>query len=529
MRANRIYLWLCLGLLAVGVATVIVLVSSNQQRPIPEAAAIKVSVAQDPQSLDPAKLVDTETSPFVTAQFATLTLVNREGELVPILAESVSMSNDGKLADIRLRENGYFSDGSPITSSDVRFSLERLYSLKHPQKYVVERIVGIGDANPSTGQHAAGFRIVNARHLTIEFNTPDPLWPRLIASPFCGIVKEGSDKMPSKPIDAHLIGAGPFVLESSQIGGVYRYRKNVGFPLAPPAEKLEIQVFANEQEALSKAQSGSLDCIRLRANLLASGMQAGGKDGSQSSIPGYVVSSFPVDDLVYLLINWQHPKFSKMSQEDKFLWRHKLSKSIDKATLVSSIYKEQAVPADRAIRIGAIVEREFLGSDTFSDKQKIELMAPSIGELRQIADYVQASASNEGFEISVRLVSVADFIDRLGRSEFEIALLWLESNVPVPEIAWSSFFSEGGAASLFGDPLPEISDRVSAARTIAATAERNAALAEVVKVINFRQLRVLPLVHRKAVFLLSRNVVDPGIDANGVLHFSLLKSANTSR
>src|SRR5215208_6130397 len=47
------------------------------------------------------------------------------GELQPGLAESWSVSDDGKTYTFKLRD-AKFSDGSPITAADVVFSLERI-------------------------------------------------------------------------------------------------------------------------------------------------------------------------------------------------------------------------------------------------------------------------------------------------------------------------------------------------------------------------------------------------------------------
>ena len=95
-------------------------------KPAADAQAIgpvlRVNAAQDPQSLDPAKLIDTETSVFVTAQFAPLCLIGANDSIIPILAESADLAADGRSIRIRLRHNALFSDGTPVRSSDVRFS-----------------------------------------------------------------------------------------------------------------------------------------------------------------------------------------------------------------------------------------------------------------------------------------------------------------------------------------------------------------------------------------------------------------------
>ena len=48
--------------------------------------------------------------------------------IVPEVAESWSTTEDGKAMLFKLRENGKFQDGSPITAHDVKWSFDRAVS-----------------------------------------------------------------------------------------------------------------------------------------------------------------------------------------------------------------------------------------------------------------------------------------------------------------------------------------------------------------------------------------------------------------
>lgn len=62
-------------------------------------AVIRMIAAQDPQTIDPQALTDTESSVFSTAVFAPITLVDSSGELRPILAESAALMLQLESAD----------------------------------------------------------------------------------------------------------------------------------------------------------------------------------------------------------------------------------------------------------------------------------------------------------------------------------------------------------------------------------------------------------------------------------------------
>ncbi|MGB3414978.1 MAG: ABC transporter substrate-binding protein, partial [Microbacteriaceae bacterium] len=59
-----------------------------------------------------------------------LFLLSPEGELLPHLLTDFEVSQDGKLVTLHLDERFRWSDGEPITASDIAFTLERFVSDK---------------------------------------------------------------------------------------------------------------------------------------------------------------------------------------------------------------------------------------------------------------------------------------------------------------------------------------------------------------------------------------------------------------
>jgi ABC-type transport system substrate-binding protein len=56
--------------------------------------------------------------------------VDNPPKMIPWLAESHTVSEDGRTYTFRLRENAKFHDGKPVTAEDVVYSIERLIALK---------------------------------------------------------------------------------------------------------------------------------------------------------------------------------------------------------------------------------------------------------------------------------------------------------------------------------------------------------------------------------------------------------------
>jgi ABC-type transport system substrate-binding protein len=518
------------GVLAVAIITtaIIVWVKSrpNQTPGGPSAGGVTVVTAagQDPVSLDPAKLADTESSPFVSAVFAPLALVNPAGELVYVLAESVEMSADAMQATVVLRANAKFSDRSPVTAADVRWSLERVFRM-HPQRYVLERVAGIKDATSAT-VHAAGFQIVNDRTLVVRFDRPDPEWPRLIATTFAGIVKSGSDEGPKLPLDRGLIGAGPFKLKDVEPGHKYLFERNPGFPLDHGLASLEIRILANEQEMARQAESGGLNLLRVRGNLVR---EIAVRQGASLQLrPGFRkkrLERLAGQDLLFLRINWQDAAFKDVPPERRRAWADALGASIDRAALAEKLYLSTAVPASTVVpSSGAAISPPAGGSGgPITTGTKIELVTGAVGELRQVSDLVASNLRSGALtmQVDVRLLPIGDLIQRLFAPNYQVALLWLESNLSPPGLSWGTFFTPGGISAL-AEPLPQTPAMLDAARSTADPAKRQLLLAGLLDDINRTQTALVPLVRREAVYLVGDELSGPGADFNGIQQFSLL-------
>lgn len=65
-----------------------------------------------------------------------LTLVNKDGSIVPDLAESWNEIDDGKTYIFHIKHDQYFSDGKPVTSEDITFNFSDVQTEK-PDKYTI--------------------------------------------------------------------------------------------------------------------------------------------------------------------------------------------------------------------------------------------------------------------------------------------------------------------------------------------------------------------------------------------------------
>ena len=79
----------------------------------------------DPPTLDPHLTSDTTSSGLVVEIFGGLVTFDTDLNLVPDLAESFEISADSLTYTFIIRDTAVFHDGKPVTSSDIKWSLER--------------------------------------------------------------------------------------------------------------------------------------------------------------------------------------------------------------------------------------------------------------------------------------------------------------------------------------------------------------------------------------------------------------------
>ncbi len=92
---------------------------------VPAESVLRVALQTNPNTIEPAT-GDTRTASNVAwSIFNSLVWLNDEGVIVPALAESWTLSEDGLVYTFKLRQDVVFHNGYPFTADDVVFTWER--------------------------------------------------------------------------------------------------------------------------------------------------------------------------------------------------------------------------------------------------------------------------------------------------------------------------------------------------------------------------------------------------------------------
>jgi peptide/nickel transport system substrate-binding protein len=214
---------------------------------------LRIGWAQDPQTLNPFVSLDEEAFNVWSLNYDLL--VNFDPENLtpaPGVAESWEVSEDRRTVTFTLDPDRVWSDGEPVTSKDVKFSLEVLG--------------GEGDIFSGYTSEITRIATPDERTVVIETREPDA---RIIGGLFVYIIpehvwgKESIDEITgSFQPELPLVGSGPYIVTEFTRGRIIRMELNPEWRGAQPAfGELQYIKYGN-QDAVERALTlGEIDMI----------------------------------------------------------------------------------------------------------------------------------------------------------------------------------------------------------------------------------------------------------------------------
>ena len=106
--------------------------AGSQSAPKPGGSLI-IAVENEPSSLAPHLTTDTPTFMVVDNIYNALVLLDENLQPQPDLAQSWTVSPDGRVFTFQLATNAKWHDGKPVTAADVEFTFNDLIAKNHPR------------------------------------------------------------------------------------------------------------------------------------------------------------------------------------------------------------------------------------------------------------------------------------------------------------------------------------------------------------------------------------------------------------
>jgi ABC-type transport system substrate-binding protein len=225
---------------------------------------LREASSEDPRYLDPAKGYDTVSWSLEQMLFNTLVAYDAGTNIVPELAESWTLSPDGRHASFTLRHDVVFSTGRPMTAADVKYSLERLLrpTIHSQGAEFFHGIEGARDYVAGTAQEVRGIRTPAPDRVEFDLTAVDPLFLHKLTMPFAAVVdREAAEHFGDDDFTNHPVGTGAFVLEEWVYGQRLRLARNPRYfrPERPYLDAVEVTIGVSPQLAWLKYQRGEID------------------------------------------------------------------------------------------------------------------------------------------------------------------------------------------------------------------------------------------------------------------------------
>ena len=446
---------------------------------------LNIMLANSPMTIDPQLIGDTN-SGFVASFFtAGLFGYNEDREIVPVMAESYEVSEDGQTYTFHLKKGLKWSDGRELTAEDFVYGFQRLVDpdVGSNSVYLALDSCTLKNADDvNKGKKPVselGVSSPDAHTFVVELEQPCPYFCTLLACPnfspcnhdFCHSVGEsyatGADT---------ILSCGPYTIDRYEpLAMQIHMKKNPNFVEADRIRLsgINLQVVANAQQALMSYESGSLDVTSVSGNLMDLA------DGSPELKEFTVASSF------FLMPNMQTCPALKNQKI-----RGALSKSIDRDSIVKNVLKTGFTPMSRLNPAGYYKCAD--GSDFGGEKDRyqkqvgydpgeaLKLWKEGLGELGMTSvklTVVYPSGMNNlmealagqmeknlpGLELELKALPSKEVIQKQTKKDYEIIFMGWAADYTDPTSFLGLFLSDGPSSNYSNPKYDVIYDQIQSA------------------------------------------------------------------
>ena len=271
---------------------------------------------------------------MIAATIDGLQAMDKDGNVVPALAESYELSEDGLTYTFNLRD-AEWSNGEPVTANDFVFAWN--YTITNPKSeyaYLFTKdgaCVKNADEIFNDGQDLdLGISAPDDKTLVVELSTKCPYFLSLMTFPVFYPVNEAffnetQEKYATTP--ENLLACGPYQLTSWQQGKSLNLDKNAKYwdADAIQVDGINVNIIAEASTAALDFESGNTDFAKLNSTLVDKY-----KDSKeyQSFLEGY---------LWYLQFNFDNPDLQNVNL------RKAIGTAIDRKDLVENVLKDGSI------------------------------------------------------------------------------------------------------------------------------------------------------------------------------------------
>jgi len=416
---------------------------NNSSTPQPPATATEggtlvVAAPVEPDTLDSQKSTWLDTTN--SQAYDSFLSRDMQGKLVPHLAESWEVSDDGKVWTLKLRQDVKFHSGAPLTAEAAKISIERFAEIS-PVKDLAGPIEKVEAADPNT--------------VKITFKEPFAPFANMLLGTFITPLdperlKEKGDQFGEAPS-----ATGPFMNPETKRGASVTYVKNPDYkwgqvyadnPGAPYVDKIVFRFLKDDDTRILEFKKGTIHILQEVPTTYVQELQA---------VPGVKIETSMEQGMKYLGFNNQKEVFKDVRVKQA------IAMAVDREPIVQYALSGFAKPIFGPLpptipghsekienmakeMYGYNVEKakQLLAEAGYTDSNgdgilekdgkpfSLELLLMDDPVLQRVAQILQNQLKEIGLDIRIAVTDAATVKDRAIKGNHELFLLYFGLNDP---------------------------------------------------------------------------------------------------
>lgn len=372
---------------------------------IQKGGTYRYPLMNNPSTLDPAYVKDQYGETVVHQLFDGLVRFDPYLAVLPSLAESWKVEDNGTTYRFVLRENAQFHNGQSISIDDVVFSISRLLRVDPPPVIVPHllKIVGAKDFKSHKSDRIEGIEPIDDRIFMIRLVEPHAPFLAALGMYQAAIVPKEEVTRLGEQFSQKPIGSGPFRFVSWEENKSIRLERfsnyHLGEPLLDGIDYIIFPGFSIEK-VLIDFQKGKLEEMPVYGKIRE-------KLSTQSELQWFQRPSL---SLLFYGINCSHPLLKNPDLRKALSW------AIDRNKLVKEAYKGQFEPARTILPPGMPGYQRQSETIVENIARARELIKIAIGEVTSSVQPLEIVSVSQSAFAKAELSFIRDSWAQLGLS-----------------------------------------------------------------------------------------------------------------
>ena len=395
----------------------------------------------DPPTLDPHRAQDSTSAGIILEIYSGLVSLDTNLQIIPDIAESWDISNDGMKYTFKLRDNAKFHNGKKITAEDFIWSFNRAANPATTsitaEDYLGD-IVGVKEVIDGKTDKISGIKLINELTIEINIDSPKAYFLAKLTYPVSFVLD--SENVKNKNWTDSPNGSGPFMLDEYLIGEKLLLKRNSDW-YREPAKIEYVSMNLAGGQSMAMYENGEIDLTGVGMADLERVL-----DPSSDLNKDVVIAPLSFSQY-YIGFNVQKPPF-----DDKY-FRQALAHAINKELIATEVLSDLVKPAygilppgfpgyDKTIdglKFNEQLAKDMLAKSKYSNIQdlpRIILSVPGTGGSAglDIEVIIEMWKQTLGIEVEIQQVEWATFLQMLNKQELQFfsGLGWI-ADYPDPE------------------------------------------------------------------------------------------------